>query len=276
MTERQVQALATAELAASAALLAWNAAINRAVPAPAYVPANLAVAGLSVLAASRRRVPAADLGLGRDRLARGLRVGLAATVPVAAVVGLGATVPATRRFFLRRAGDDRGNGLRPVPHPGPHPLRHGGGRGDAVPRVAARPAPAAPLPGQGGRGELGPVRPLACPADPGHAAAQRRRLRRPRRSGPHRRRGRGLGGRHRGRPASASPGCASGPTAWSPRRWSTPPSTARPSRPPAWSPARPGADRPAQRPEGASRRTQRKPMWVVAVSTASPCLAAGR
>ncbi|HET9557217.1 MAG TPA: hypothetical protein VFS70_08770, partial [Actinomycetota bacterium] len=68
MTERQVQALATAELAASAALLAWNAAINRAVPAPAYVPANLAVAGLSVLAASRRRVSAADLGLGRDRL----------------------------------------------------------------------------------------------------------------------------------------------------------------------------------------------------------------
>ena len=110
MTERQVQALAAAELAASAAVLAWNAAINRAVPAPAYVPANLAVAGLSVLAASRRRVPAADLGLGRDRLARGLRVGLAATVPVAAVVGLGATIPATRRFFLDERGTTGGKG----------------------------------------------------------------------------------------------------------------------------------------------------------------------
>jgi uncharacterized protein len=110
VTERQVQALAAAELAASAALLAWNAAINRAVPAPAYVPANLAVAGLSVLAASRRRVPAADLGLGRDRLAPGLRVGLAATVPVAAVVGLGATVPATRRFFLDERGTTGGTG----------------------------------------------------------------------------------------------------------------------------------------------------------------------
>ena len=110
MTERQVQALAAAELAASAALLAWNAAINRAVPAPAYVPANLAVAGLSVLAASRRQVSAADLGLGRDRLARGLRVGLAATVPVAAVVGLGATIPATRRFFLDERGTTGGTG----------------------------------------------------------------------------------------------------------------------------------------------------------------------
>jgi membrane protease YdiL (CAAX protease family) len=110
VTERQVQALATAELAASAALLAWNAAINRAVPSPAYVPANLAVAGLSVLAASRRRVPAADLGLGRDRFARGLRVGLAATVPVAAVVALGAAVPATRRFFLDERGTTGGTG----------------------------------------------------------------------------------------------------------------------------------------------------------------------
>jgi uncharacterized protein len=110
VTERQVRALATAELAASAALLAWNAAINRAVPTPAYVPANLAVAGLSVLAASRRRVPAADLGLGRDRFARGLRVGLGATVPVAAAVALGATVPATRRFFLDERGTTGGTG----------------------------------------------------------------------------------------------------------------------------------------------------------------------
>jgi CAAX protease family protein len=110
VTERQVQALAAVELAASAALLVWNAAINRAVPAPAYVPANLAVAGLSVLAASRRRVPAADLGLGRDQLAPGLRVGLAATAPVAAVVGLGATLPSTRRFFLDERGTTGGTG----------------------------------------------------------------------------------------------------------------------------------------------------------------------
>ena len=110
MTERQVEAVVAAELAASAVLLAWNAAINRAVPAPAYVPANLAVAGLSVLAASRRQVSAADLGLGRDQLARGLLAGLAATVPVAAAVALGATAPATRRFFLDERGSTGGAG----------------------------------------------------------------------------------------------------------------------------------------------------------------------
>jgi uncharacterized protein len=110
VTERQVQVVAAAELAASAALLTWNAAINRAVPAPAYVPANLAVAGLSVLAASRRQVSAADLGLGRDQLARGVLAGLAATVPVAAAVALGATVPATRRFFLDERGTTGGTG----------------------------------------------------------------------------------------------------------------------------------------------------------------------
>jgi uncharacterized protein len=110
VTERQVEAVVAAELAASAVLLAWNAAINRAVPAPAYVPANLAVAGLSVLAASRRQVSAADLGLGRDQLARGLLAGLAATVPVAAAVALGATAPATRRFFLDQRGTTGGAG----------------------------------------------------------------------------------------------------------------------------------------------------------------------
>ena len=64
------------------------------------MPANLAVAGLSVLAGRRWGVPAADMGLARDRVVRGLRVGLAASAPVVAVVVLGALLPATRRFFL--------------------------------------------------------------------------------------------------------------------------------------------------------------------------------
>jgi membrane protease YdiL (CAAX protease family) len=88
------------ELVASAALLGWGAAVSRLIPAPAYVPANLAVAGLSLAAARRRQVPVADMGLSRDRIAAGLRVGLAASAPVAAVVFLGASLPATRRWFL--------------------------------------------------------------------------------------------------------------------------------------------------------------------------------
>jgi uncharacterized protein len=104
------QSLAAAELAAAAALLAWNAAINRVVPSPAYVPANLAAAGLSVLAARTRRVPAADLGLARDRAGRGLLVGLAAAAPVAGVVALGAALPATRKYFLDERGTTGGTG----------------------------------------------------------------------------------------------------------------------------------------------------------------------
>ena len=103
MPRRQV--LAGAELAAAGALLAWNAAVNRVVPSPAYVPANLAAAGLSLAAARRAGVSAAELGLDRQRAGRGLRVGLAAAAPVAAVVAVGAALPATRRFLVedRRA-----------------------------------------------------------------------------------------------------------------------------------------------------------------------------
>ena len=98
------QLLAGAELAAAGALLAWNAAVNRVVPSPAYVPANLAVAGLSLAAAGRAGVSAAELGLDRQGAGRGLRVGLAAAAPVVAVVAIGAALPATRRFL---AGDRR-------------------------------------------------------------------------------------------------------------------------------------------------------------------------
>jgi uncharacterized protein len=102
MPRRQV--LAGAELAAAGALLAWNAAVNRVVPSPAYVPANLAAAGLSLAAARQAGVSAAELGLDRQRAGRGLRVGLAAAAPVVAVVAIGAALPATRRFLV---GDKR-------------------------------------------------------------------------------------------------------------------------------------------------------------------------
>jgi membrane protease YdiL (CAAX protease family) len=102
--------LARAELAAAAALLAWNTAINRVVPSPAYVPANLAAAGLALAAARRARVPAADLGLDRERAGRGLRAGLATAVPVVAAVAAGAALPATRRWFLDERATTGGTG----------------------------------------------------------------------------------------------------------------------------------------------------------------------
>ena len=99
-----------AELAAVAVLMGWNAAINRMVPAPAYVPANLVVAGLSVLAARSRGVAAAEMGLGRDQVAGGLRLGLAVAAPVAASVAAGAGLPATRRLFVDERGTTGGSG----------------------------------------------------------------------------------------------------------------------------------------------------------------------
>ena len=101
---------ARAELAAAAALATWNAAVNRVVPSPVYVPANLAAAGLALAAARRSRVPLADLGLGRDRASRGLRIGLAASVPLVAVVAAGAALPATRRWFHDERATAEGTG----------------------------------------------------------------------------------------------------------------------------------------------------------------------
>jgi uncharacterized protein len=53
-----------------------------------------------VTTARRWQVPVADMGLRRDRIPGGLRAGLAVSAPVTALVALGATVPATRRWFL--------------------------------------------------------------------------------------------------------------------------------------------------------------------------------
>ena len=125
---------------------------------------------VALAAARRRRVSAADLGLGRDRAARGLRVGLAATVPVVAVVAAGAALPATRRFFLDERATTGGTGyalyhtLVRIPlgtAVAEETLFRGSLLGLLLP---------APLPGPGGGRQLGPVRLLARPADPGHPA----------------------------------------------------------------------------------------------------------
>ena len=92
---------AGAEFAASTATLAYNVAINQAIPGVAYVPANLG-------AARNCGVSGSDLGMRPDRLVTAIRIGLMAAMPAAGVVAVGAVVPATRRFFqderVRRGG----------------------------------------------------------------------------------------------------------------------------------------------------------------------------
>lgn len=94
------------------ATLAYNVAINQAIPGIGYVPANVGAAALSVIAARNCGVSAADMGMRPDRLVTGIRIGLTAAIPTAAVVALGVAVPATRRFFQDERA--RGGGARHV------------------------------------------------------------------------------------------------------------------------------------------------------------------
>jgi uncharacterized protein len=100
------------EAAASAATLAYNAAISQVTSGVGYVMANDSAALLSVAAARTCGVSRAGLGACPDRLGSGIRIGLTTALPAAAVVGLGVVVPATRGFFHDERA--RGGGTRHV------------------------------------------------------------------------------------------------------------------------------------------------------------------
>ena len=89
-----------AETAAAAAILSYGYLIVRVIPAPWYVPANLAAAGLAVLLARRSGAGWSDLGLRKEDLGSGLRWGLGAVVPIAAVVATGVALTVTRKYFV--------------------------------------------------------------------------------------------------------------------------------------------------------------------------------
>jgi membrane protease YdiL (CAAX protease family) len=93
--------------AAAALTLAYSYVVNRVVPNAWYVPANLTAAAAFVLAARGLGATWTDMGFRRERLGRGVRVGLAAALPIAALVAAGVAIPATRRYFA----DDRVIGL---------------------------------------------------------------------------------------------------------------------------------------------------------------------
>lgn len=85
--------------AAGVLTLAYSYVVNRLVPEAWYVPANVAAAAGFVALARGTGATWTDLGLRTERLGRGVRVGLTAAVPIAAVVALGIAVPETRRYF---------------------------------------------------------------------------------------------------------------------------------------------------------------------------------
>jgi uncharacterized protein len=86
--------------------VAGNAAMNLLIPPPLYVPAALLLALLAVLVAVRvGGCDARDLGLDREDLGHGLRLGAAAAAVLAVVLIVGAALPATRGLFTDRRVD---------------------------------------------------------------------------------------------------------------------------------------------------------------------------
>jgi membrane protease YdiL (CAAX protease family) len=90
------------------AILAYGYVIVRLVPPAAYVPVNLAAAGLAVALAHKVGANWDDLGLARRDVGRGVRLGLLTILPIAAVVATGVALTVSRGFFVDTRFSDFG------------------------------------------------------------------------------------------------------------------------------------------------------------------------
>jgi uncharacterized protein len=90
---------AALEIGAAAAVIGYGVLINRVVPGELYVPVNLAAGCAAVAAAHALGASWRDLGLARDRMTAGLKLGGLTLIPIAAAVGIGLALPWTREFF---------------------------------------------------------------------------------------------------------------------------------------------------------------------------------
>lgn len=90
---------AAAELAAIGLTIATNVVANTVLPVEAYVPANLASAGLITWFATHSGATREDFGLRRGSMPEGTREGLKLSVPIVGAVVAVAAVPFARRFF---------------------------------------------------------------------------------------------------------------------------------------------------------------------------------
>ena len=87
------------DIAAGLAVLGYSVALNRVLPRPVHVPANLAVAAGAVLVTHALGASWDELGLAPSNLAAGARWGLAVAVPVIAGTGVAVAIPAIRPLF---------------------------------------------------------------------------------------------------------------------------------------------------------------------------------
>jgi len=109
-SSRTGAAAVAVEVAAAVLVLGYGALLVRVVPAAAYAPVNVAVACLAVLAVHGLGVSWRDLGLARDRISAGLRLGALMLLPVAAGVAVAVALPATRGWFLDETILEAGTG----------------------------------------------------------------------------------------------------------------------------------------------------------------------
>lgn len=93
----------TAELALVSLLAKHNWVSNRVLPRWAYVPYGLASSVAAVALSRRGGASLAELGLERERISNGVRVGAITSTVAAAAIATGVAIPATRRFYA----DDR-------------------------------------------------------------------------------------------------------------------------------------------------------------------------
>jgi len=96
------------EIGGAAAVLAYGYVIVRVVPSAAYVPVNLAAAGLAVALVHRSGAGWGDLGVAREKLGSGLRLGFLTVLPIAAVVATGVALTVSRQFFVEARFADLG------------------------------------------------------------------------------------------------------------------------------------------------------------------------
>jgi uncharacterized protein len=87
------------QIGAAAAVLGYGVLVNRVIPSQAYVPVNLAAGCAAVAATHALGASWRDLGLARDRMTAGLKLGGLTLIPIAAAVGIGLAIPWTRDFF---------------------------------------------------------------------------------------------------------------------------------------------------------------------------------
>jgi uncharacterized protein len=105
---RATRNAAVVEIAAAAAVLAYGFVIARVVPSAVYVPVNLAAAGSAVALVHASGAGWDDLGLARENLGRGLRLGLLTVLPIAAVVATGVALTVSRKLFVEARFTDLG------------------------------------------------------------------------------------------------------------------------------------------------------------------------